>query len=393
MSYHLKSQRILWLNIHLYLGLLLGLVLSIVGLTGSILVFYEELQEVLNHQQIVMSTKHQELSKPKPLDEMIAAAELIKPAGSRFFKIYYPRKEEIAYKLLYVVNQHQSNQDGDSYYIFVNPYTSEVSGIQLWHPAEGHWRRPLMSLIMQLHYCLLVDSFGVKLVGYISLLALISVISGLYLWWPITGKFRKALHFRKKASFKRFNYDLHTIAGVYSSLVLILMLTSGIYFNLPDEMKTLLKPMIKFERPNAWEGMESEKLRSVSSSKFENKQLTPGQIETIVEANYPEGNRWMMSAPTTADGVYYIWKRKLTSLSKFIGYREFAVDQYSGNILKIYNANSGAFWDILLDWQWPIHSGQAFGWVGRGLVFLSGLVFPILFFTGVIRWLQKKKVL
>lgn len=171
------------------------------------------------------------------------------------------------------------------------------------------------------------------------------------------------------------------------------MLTSGIYFNLPDEMKTLLKPMIKFERPNAWEGMESEKLLSVSSSKFENKQLTPGQIESIVEANYPEGNRWMMSAPTTADGVYYIWKRKLTSLSKFIGYREFAVDQYSGNILKIYNSNSGAFWDILLDWQWPIHSGQAFGWVGRGLVFLSGLVFPILFFTGVIRWLQKKKVL
>jgi len=38
-----------------------------------------------------------------------------------------------------------------------------------------------------------------------------------------------------------------------------------------------------------------------------------------------------------------------------------------------------------------LHSGRAFGWTGRILVFLTGLACPILFVTGVIRWLQKRR--
>lgn len=44
-----------------------------------------------------------------------------------------------------------------------------------------------------------------------------------------------------------------------------------------------------------------------------------------------------------------------------------------------------------MQWQWFLHSGQAFGWTGRILVFLSGLACPVLFVTGVIRWLQKRR--
>jgi len=38
-----------------------------------------------------------------------------------------------------------------------------------------------------------------------------------------------------------------------------------------------------------------------------------------------------------------------------------------------------------------LHSGRAFGWTGRILVFLTGLACPVLFVTGLIRWLQKRK--
>lgn len=72
-------------------------------------------------------------------------------------------------------------------------------------------------------------------------------------------------------------------------------------------------------------------------------------------------------------------------------YRDFAVDQYSGDILNIYDRGTGSIGDVFLDWQWPLHSGHAFGWTGRILVFLSGLACPILYVTGVIRWMQKRK--
>ena len=40
--------RKIWLGIHLYLGLSLGLLFVLAGLTGSLLVFYVELDEIIN---------------------------------------------------------------------------------------------------------------------------------------------------------------------------------------------------------------------------------------------------------------------------------------------------------------------------------------------------------
>ncbi|BBL60560.1 hypothetical protein MKFW12EY_41730 [Methylomonas koyamae] len=47
--------------------------------------------------------------------------------------------------------------------------------------------------------------------------------------------------------------------------------------------------------------------------------------------------------------------------------------------------------EIFTRWQWPLHSGQAFGMTGRILVFITGLACPVSFTTGVIRWLQKRR--
>jgi uncharacterized iron-regulated membrane protein len=67
------------------------------------------------------------------------------------------------------------------------------------------------------------------------------------------------------------------------------------------------------------------------------------------------------------------------------------MDRYSGNILDVDDPTIGTAGEVFTHWQWPLHSGQAFGWTGRILVFLSGLACPVLFVTGVIRWLQKRK--
>ncbi|PKD40701.1 hypothetical protein CWO84_07390 [Methylomonas sp. Kb3] len=87
----LKSRRQIWLRVHLYLGLFVGAVLAVVGFTGGILVFYEELQDVLNAEQIRIQAPPASQRQLCPLDDIIAAAETIKPPGSRFDKLYYPR--------------------------------------------------------------------------------------------------------------------------------------------------------------------------------------------------------------------------------------------------------------------------------------------------------------
>ncbi|BBL58970.1 hypothetical protein MKFW12EY_25830 [Methylomonas koyamae] len=149
----------------------------------------------------------------------------------------------------------------------------------------------------------------------------------------------------------------------------------------------MVKQFSPLQRPNAWEGMESAKIHSryIPGKKA----ITPGQAEAIANQRYPDGQMWMLSPPADELGIYYVWKRDVSELSQYIGYREIAIDQYSGDILKMYDSGSGSAGDVLLDWQWPLHSGYAFGWPGRILVLSSDLACPVLFVTGVIRWRQK----
>ncbi|MGZ8916437.1 MAG: PepSY domain-containing protein, partial [Methylobacter sp.] len=130
----LKARRKLWLDVHLYLGLIAGAILAVVGLTGGILVFYQETQEVLNPELAIVSTPPENHKTLHTLNDIVAAAESAKPQGSRFFKVYYPRKPDVAYKFLYFVRDESQANNGDGYYIFVDPYTAQAKGVQLWHP-------------------------------------------------------------------------------------------------------------------------------------------------------------------------------------------------------------------------------------------------------------------
>ena len=44
----MRTWRSLWVQMHLYLGLFIGALLVVFGLTGSILVFWQEIDEWLN---------------------------------------------------------------------------------------------------------------------------------------------------------------------------------------------------------------------------------------------------------------------------------------------------------------------------------------------------------
>lgn len=382
-----QTRRKIWLKLHLYLGLSAGAIVALAGVTGAILVFYEELQEILNRDQIVVVVPaHPQV---RSLDEMVAAADSLKPPGSRFFKVYYPRRPGLAYKLLYYASV-GDEADGDGYYLFVDPYTAQVTGRQLWHPAAGYWRRPLVSFIMQLHYCMLLDRFGVVLVGIVSALSLVSLSTGLVLWWPSTGRFTRALAYRRRAGWVRRNYDLHKLAGVLSFCALFPVLFSGVYFNLPEPVNRVVGRFSVLTRPNAWEGIDSEKLYSEPA--LGRDPISFQAAEAAVNRAYPGGRLWMLTAPTGERGVFRIAKRDAAELSGFaLGYRDFAVDQYSGRLLQVYEAGRGSYGDVFLDWQWPIHSGQALGWSGRIAVFASGLACPLLYLTGVLRWLQKRR--
>ncbi|TRX01443.1 PepSY-associated TM helix domain-containing protein [Candidatus Methylobacter oryzae] len=385
----LKARRKLWLDVHLYLGLIVGAILAVVGLTGCILVFYQEMQEVLNPELAVVSAPPENRQQVRGLDDIVAAAESAKPRGSRFFKVYYPRKPDVAYKLLYYVRDESLANNGDGYYIFVDPYKAQVQGIQLWHPKDRYWGRPLVSFIMQLHWCLLLGKqVGGTLNCVMAALSIISLLTGLIVWWPLTGKFKQALTFKRNGSAVRFNFDLHKTFGFYSAIVLLPVLFSGVYMVLPERVNVLIKLFSPVSRPHAYSAVPA----GIHSKPQEGRQpVTIAEVEAIVQKHYPAGKLWMLNGPKNREDVYTVMKHDVIELSRFIGYRDIAVDQYSGEIINVFDRGTGNAGDIFTDWQWPLHNGHAFGWTGRMLVFLSGLACPLLYVTGLVRWQQKRK--
>ena len=396
-SDQLRIRRKLWLDIHLFLGLFAGAVLVVVAITGSIMVFYVELQELFNEKQIAVPVPPEGKGIRRSLDDIVAAAETTKPEGSRFFKAYYPRNEKVAYKLLYFVWDADNKTRelakpsirGDGYYIFVDPYTATVTGKQLWHPKDGYLSRPIVSFLMQLHYSLLLGSTGAVLVGILGAISIISLLTGLILWWPLTGKFRQALTLKRDASPVRLNFDIHKITGIFSFVVLVPILFSGIYLVLPNEINVLTRLFSPVTRANPYDGINASQYNSHLQVGL--KPIGFSTAEAIVERSTPSGVLKMFNPPTNDRGVYVIQKYEVVENSRFVGRQTFVIDQYSGEIINIYNSGVGSAGDIFLDWQWYLHSGHAFGWTGRILVILAGIACAVLYVTGVIRWLQKRR--
>lgn len=73
------------------------------------------------------------------------------------------------------------------------------------------------------------------------------------------------------------------------------------------------------------------------------------------------------------------------------GRRLLTVDANSGALLADQHAASGSAGDVFMLWQYPLHSGKAFGLPGRLVIFLSGIVLTLLCYTGLVLWWRKRK--
>ncbi|QSA99067.1 PepSY domain-containing protein [Methylococcus sp. EFPC2] len=376
----LKARRKLWLEVHLWLGLIAGAVLVVIGLTGSVLVFWQEIDAWLNPDLMTVHVPEDQ-AVYRPLDEIVAAAKSAMPPGAAPGFTYYPRSPEGVFAFFYQEPGVAQDTAG-SLNVFVDPYTARVTGSRVFYDGRSYFGNCLMGFVFKLHYALLWKEHGVVLVGAIGVLLVVSVLSGLIVWWPLTGHWLKALTVKRRASAERLNFDLHKTFGFYSALVLLAVLVSGVYMNLPDQIVWLVERFSPVTLP--------EKIRSTVIP--DRPTLGLDQAVAVAQSHYPGGKLSVLNLPTEPEGTYQVCSQAVEALRPYVlDTRCVYIDQYSAEVLKVSDPANGSGGDVFIQWQWPLHSGQAFGMPGRILVFLSGLACAVLYVTGVIRWLQKRR--
>lgn len=375
----LKKRRKRWLQVHLWLGLLAGVVLLLAGLTGAVITFWQELDALLNPAWHQVEAPPAGEAAYRPLGELIAAADAAMPSDAERDYIYYPRHDRQAFWLFYEQPM-GAPEHKHVWNVFVDPYTAQVTGVRLWEHADNPFEHSLLGFVFKLHYSLLLDwDDGSWIVGTVALLSAISVLTGLILWWPLTGKWRAGLTIKRRAGKERLNHDLHKIFGFYSCLILLGVLVSGVYFNFGEPFRWLID---RFSTTTP--------LDSFHSTPLTVRPITPEQALAIADRATPPGRWYWLKLPIAPDDAY-LFTKHVDFGGVLRGRWQVAIDAYTGRILHRATPMSGGAGNVFLQWQWPLHSGQFLRMPGRVLVLSSGLACALLFVTGLVRWLQKRR--
>ena len=196
-----------WL--HLWLGLVSGIVIVIVSLTGALLVFEHEIKS------LIYPFLHAEKPAGKSFlpPSVLASAVEQKLPGKKVSSIWYHGEGHTAHVTI--------NADST---VYINPYTANVVAMaddeDFFHlMLEGHT-----------HLWLPVK-VGQQIVSWSTLIFLVLLVTGLVLWWP--KKWNKkgreqSFNIKWKAKFKRLNYDLHNVLGFYSLIVALVLTLTGL---------------------------------------------------------------------------------------------------------------------------------------------------------------------
>jgi uncharacterized iron-regulated membrane protein len=361
-----------WLNIHLYLGLSLGLVFVLAGLTGSLLVFYVELDEIINPQlQVSVTLAEQE---PQSYEAVFQAIRQAHPERSAAWRLEMPRHKQAMLMARYYKPVEKAGLSFAPLIVWVNPYNAEVVSSRFW----GEF---IMTWLFDLHYALLLDGAGKIVMGIVGFLLLIMLFGGIYLWWPTSGKLRQALSIKPGASKARFIFDLHKTNGIYSVVILLLLLLSGIILELP----AVFKPVIHYLSPLYQ--MEAKQIDYQPGYS----RISLDQAVVVAIKQYPHALLRWIETPDSQSGSYRIVLYQQGEASVRFPKTTVWVDQYSGAVLSTRDPETEQAGDTFMSWLHPLHNGEIAGMPGRWVIFVSGFIPAILYVTGIIRWLQKRR--
>ena len=208
---------------HLWLGLLSGIIVFIVCLTGAIWVwryevwyFTEPYQRIpAQHTTVLIPSNLTAASKAYLLAKKHQAATITGITYGSSLK-----SVTVGYQLA----------DSKNGLLYLNPYSGRV----LKDKTEGSAAEKFFVFIRAGHrFFWLPKEIGSPFVGIGCIIFLITLITGLIWWFPLkwTKKTReKSFNIKWNANWKRINIDLHNVLGFYALIFIFLLTASGVVF-------------------------------------------------------------------------------------------------------------------------------------------------------------------
>lgn len=354
-----RTLRHLTFTLHRYIGLAVGLLLIIIGLTGSLLVFQKEIDGFLLERQFGQVIAQRQRVSVESVFNTVKAAYANQPDLK--FNSINTLPENNTYRVRLSSTNDQRTD------VFVNPYTGTIIG-------ERNWDSTLIGVTFKLHYKLLADRVGEIIVGIVALLLFILCITGLILW-PGWRRLISGFKIKRFAHPKRLNFDIHKVAGIVTVVFLALIAFTGFCWNFSD----LTYPAIYAVTLTAKPPEPTSKFLAGKSP------LGFSEILQTADAALPGAVTTYISLPIKPEDAFSIYKKFPQEVNEY-GDSAVYLDQYSGEVLQVQNGRELPLGDRVLNSFAPLHYGTFWGLPTRILYVFVGLSPTILFITGYVMW-------
>lgn len=356
-------MRGIFFQVHLWTGLVLGILFALIALSGSLLMLGPVTHLDTGQPRVRITST----GTPLPLEVLVARARRLAGAPEDMrAELTLPQAVDRA------ANVHFGGWNSPVPDLLMDP----VSGGEV---ARYYSRRhPVLAVIADLHSHLFLGRIGRILTGWLGVAMLGLGLSGLYLWWPRKGRWRQSLMVGGKAGSLRFYRDLHAALGIWSLLLFLVITLSGVGLVFHDSARATLAFV---------SGSENTPERDYDF--VARVPVLPGraaiggwQALALAEAGASRIIPTSITLPTRPDQAIKIQLGDWTGKTVY-------VDPYRAQVIA--DPQPASRVDGLVTLMALLHGGGGLGPVYWLLAFLTGFM-PLLFFvTGQILWYRKRQ--
>ncbi|ACJ41879.1 MULTISPECIES: PepSY domain-containing protein [Acinetobacter] len=363
-------------QIHWFLGISAGLILSIMGVTGAIYSYDQQILKWVNTDSYVVQVQ----SSPK-----------LTPA--QLYQHFTTIQPEIKINSITIAKDPTASsvvnieKEGErrGYNMMVNPYTAQVLP-----EVQG---RKLLLLIQQIHRNLTAGEFGKQITGACALMLIYFVLSGLYLRWPKKHSARQWLAVKPKLKGRNFIWDLHAVVGTWVIVFYLLFACTGLYWSY-DWWRSGMFKVLGVEQPK----MQGHGGSGRNKDQFPKIQLDNAQLITALNQTWSGFNNQIgrdystltVNLPKKDDGKIELSFVDATPQHERA--RNQAVYNYkTANIEKMELYEDKKLNQKIMSSMLPVHRGSFFGPVYQFVAMLASLAMPLFFVTGWMLYLKRRK--
>lgn len=336
--------------LHRWTGGVVGLLLAIVGLSGTILVWEGDWIGLSGADDAVVQNS----------TEMANAITIAANDPATLSRITFASEEIGLHQAIYA--------NGSGAYI-----TQSGEIVERWNT---NWERPEL-WIFDLHHYLLAGETGKLATGILGLIGVFFVLSGAVLWWRTRGTF--AFRLWPKRLTRSAIVRQHRDVGILAAPLLLLSLTTGIAMIFPAWAESLLSPWSApppIERINRTEpalqpGEQWKAMLDQAAKRFPKSELR--RLQFTGDDGGPVLLRLRQPFEWTPNGRTYL-----------------RFDPNSAALIEIEDPANGAIAQSVQEKFYPLHSGKVGGWVWKVALTLTGLALAILGLLAVFSFWFKK---